>query len=267
MMFKFWLCAGLFAFASATQAALITFDTLAPTANQHTGGTAQSTIRPGAYTELTLFPSGGQPVTISRQNGARFDLVDNTLPRQLGKDPEWGPSPEDIGLPGIYSTSLDPFFDTTGSAMVFTFQNPISSFSILVGDFGGDGDAIVLHAYTGLNLQGTKVTPAAGAQFSLPNMGTNKAWTDTRITFTAPNGSPGFRSVSVIGGVGGTHTVFYDRLVYVDIEGPGPGTGLDDVHNPGDYTSTTVPEPGIFTLAAAGLMGLLLRRSTPRSRS
>ena len=79
-------------------------------------------------------------MSLSRQGGSRFDIVDATS----------------ATFPSSFATrALDPFFDTSASAFVANFSASLSGFSLEFGDFDGDRDRLTLSAYSGLNGTGT----------------------------------------------------------------------------------------------------------------
>ncbi|MHB1156825.1 MAG: PEP-CTERM sorting domain-containing protein [Phycisphaerales bacterium] len=261
-------CATLALSTRAGYATLITFDDLPATASSETyvgtnvalGGTASGyrAIRPGYYqgdTKLVLSVTG-ITVTISRQNGKPFDIVDNTLNSQVGKGDSFG------------TRSLDPFYDTSVNGFIFSFSDPIRAFSLLSGDFGGDPDGLILKAYYGENLAGGLVP---GSTYSSTIPGTvERTWTEDRFyTAVTDPEAAGFKSVLFYGGVG-DFSVFLDRIWFERdpvevanlIEDPGLyyyDQGLDDVENTGDITSI-VPEPTGIALMIGGAMLLAARR-------
>jgi len=186
---------------------------------------------PGAFTSLSL-TQDGITVTISRQNSAAFDLVNNpTLSGQM--PPSWG------------NVSLDPFVDSTGGGFIFTFSQPVSNFSIQYGDFDGDSDKASLLAYSGLNATGSVLAS------SLDNYGKRSLpLFDTISASTA-----GIESVLITGTSSGTGVAEHpDQSIYFDNIVVGTAT-------------TSTPEPAsLFLIAAAGIFaacgGVVKRKLT-----
>lgn len=265
---KFILCAvftlGLFV-ATKAQAVIVTFDTLTPTSG--IGSNPDQTDRRGALTELSIsFPDSDYVMTITRQSGAAFDLLNNNHPRQTGKADYFGSQIPYQNQTVFRSVSLDPFADTSYNGFIFSFNEPINTFSVRAGDFGSDTDVIHLYGYTGSNLSGSIVnhgTPGAGYLFPLSS--DDSAWTDTRVTLTTQQK---MWSVLVVGGASDT-SVFLDR-VFFDIlptspTGELPAFGLpdnlDDVNNPGSQFSGIIPEPSsLLLLSLTGFTALVRRR-------
>ncbi|MFA7236505.1 MAG: PEP-CTERM sorting domain-containing protein [Phycisphaeraceae bacterium] len=261
-------CATFALSARAGYATLITFDDLPATVvsenfvgtNIALGGTASGyrAVRPGYYqgdTKLVLSVTG-VTVTISRQDGKAFDIVDNTLNSQVGKGDAFG------------TRSLDPFYDISVSGFIFSFSDPIRAFSLLSGDFGGDPDGLILKAYYDENLAGGLV-PDSTYSSTIPGT-TERTWTEDRFyTAVTDPEAAGFKSVLFYGGVG-NFSVFLDRIWFERdpvevanlIENPGLyyyDQGLDDVENTGD-TIVIIPEPTGLGLMIGGAMILAARR-------
>lgn len=265
---NFIICAlltlGLFVSTTA-HAIIVTFDTLTPTSGL--GSDPESTDRNGALTELTIsFPESDYVVTITRQSGAAFDLINNTHPRQTGKADYFGSDVPSGNQSVFRSISLDPFSDTSYNGFIFSFNEPINTFSIRAGDFGGDADAVHLYGYTGSNLTGSMVNSGASAiSYLFPLASDDSAWTDTRVTLTTEQK---MWSVLVLGGVSDT-SVFLDR-VFFDVLPTSPNgefpafalpDNLDDVSNPGTLVTGAIPEPSsLLLLGLAGFAGLIRRR-------
>lgn len=91
--------------------------------------------------------SGGVNLTISRESGALFDLVN------LGGA---GPS-------GWGNRVLSPFSDQgPNTGFIFNFSAPVSMFTLQLGDAGGDSDTWSIKAFSGLNGTGTLITSQTG---------------------------------------------------------------------------------------------------------
>jgi hypothetical protein len=100
----------------------------------------------GALTSLSM-TNTGLTMTISRQGGTAFDVVEN-INSQSGKPASWG------------RMSLTPFIDASGGAFICDFSTGINFFSVEAGDYGADSDDIVLEAWTGLGGTGTLIGTA-----------------------------------------------------------------------------------------------------------
>ena len=234
-------------FGLRAEAVLITFDDLPATITSEVpDSTTQSgfrAVRNGALTELIL-SAGGVTVTITRENDAPFDIVDNTLQSQQNKNPSFG------------SRSLDPYVFTGNQGFIFNFSDPIKTFSILGGDFGQDYDRLQLRAFFGQDLSGGLV-PGSFQEEELPRLVNQSTWTQARFhTSVEESGDPGFRSVLFRAGNGFNFSAFFDRvffdlgLVPSDPFFPGDDE-LNDPENQGDPT-TLIPEPATLVLFAAG---------------
>jgi hypothetical protein len=240
--------------ASAT---LITFDDLPATVTSEvvSGSTVSGykAVRPGHYngSAKLVVSVSGITVTISRQNGAAFDIVNNDdLLSQQGKGASFG------------SRSIDPFADTTINGFIISFSDDIRALSLLSGDFGGDPDGLILKAYYGADLTGGFVPDSQYTSTIAGNI--THAWTQDRFYTAVTNpADAGFKSVLFYGGTANL-SVFIDRLwfsrdpdeVAALIEDPGLyyyDEGLDDAENTGDSTSL-IPEPAsiaLFTIGAS----------------
>jgi hypothetical protein len=189
-------------------------------------------IRTGAYTSLSITLSG-LTIDITRPGG-KFDIVQNTFfdaTRNQTKPTPWG------------SKSLDPFYQQTQSTpFVVNFSLPVTSVSIMMGDYGDDmNDVLVLKAFSGSNASGTVL--ASGSD-SLPLGGT--AFDSRTLSVSAA----GINSISLIGGSPFfPHSVFYDNLT-VTFDSGGGTTGEGPPGN--------IPEPSALTLVALGTVGLLM---------
>ncbi len=240
----------------AARGSLLTFDSLVATANSvvpspHTSS-GWATVRTGDLTQLVLDVDGVR-ITIKRQNNARFDIVDNTLPSQTGKGAAYG------------SRSLDPFYDTSPEGFIINFTSAgadpcspvtpevIEQASINMGDYGGDYDSLQLLAYSGLDGAGSLVDTSTDF---LPQRNDHN-WTQKRFDIEG-----GFSSLLIIGGIG-DFDVFLDRLWFTRNPNEDPPDDVDDPENPGSPVSVVeVPEPATVMLwAAAGAIGLARRRS------
>lgn len=248
----------------------ITFDTLAdslttvrtevPSASSSSGFAA---VRPGAYNSLSI-QSAGVVVTITREGGKRFDLVDNdpasppsdnvNLVSQQGKSAAFG------------KRSLDPFFDTSNAGFIFTFDTPIIAFSLLAGDFGFDADQLEMVAMSGPDGTGNVVDSDLDfiPQKQLPNGTFYKEWDERRFDVAVANPTdPGFYSVIFRGGINDL-SVFVDRIAW----NVGGSTDFDDDElndpdNGGSGAVALIPEPASALFAALGLGWFL---ATPRRR-
>lgn len=229
--------------AGTSHATLITFDDLPATVTTEVPAATSSgfkAVRTGSLMNLQ-FIVDGVTVTVSRQNNRRFDIVDNTtLVSQQGKSTSFG------------SRSLDPFFDTSTNAFIFSFSTPIKIFSILAGDYGGDDtDYMVLTGHTSANGTGSAIVTDQKNM----NAGTTGQFSQRRFEI-AHNG--GFSSVKFVsngvrsGSPPTGMSVFLDRL-YFDRGSttPPPDDELNDPENTGSPT-TLVPEPASLLLLAIG---------------
>lgn len=179
--------------------------------------------RPGALSSLVM-TKGGITITITRQSGVAFDLVQNIPPQ--AKPASWG------------NISLDPFFNiANGNIFRATFSVPVSFVSIDAGDYGADTDNFLLEAFSGPNSTGTLLDSDT---FVLEPDGTN---------FTFDTGSvsaEGIRSIQFVGGsTDAPHSMFYDNITV--LTGP-----------------LSAPEPGTLALLSVGvgMSGFLLRRKS-----
>ncbi len=200
----------LFLAAAAPRASAVTFNLEDQTATS-AGGTS-----PGAYTTLAL-SNGGLTMSLSRQGGSTFDIVDATS----------------ATFPSSFGTrTLDPFSDTSSSAFVANFSSSLSGFSLEFGDFDGDRDRLTLSAYSGLNGTGTllgTVTVNWNGDFGMGDA----------AAVASLSGLSGIQSVIFIGGSRSfPNSVYYDNFIAT----------LD---------ATTVPEGGSSVLLLGfGLVGL-----------
>ncbi|MDG3006940.1 PEP-CTERM sorting domain-containing protein [Paludisphaera mucosa] len=97
--------------------------------------------RPGALTSLVLSESG-LTLSLSRENGAAFDIVQNS-DAQSGKPASFG------------ERSVDPFFAPGTSGFIGNLSSAVSGVSLDFGDYGADADTLTLSAYSGLDGTGT----------------------------------------------------------------------------------------------------------------
>ena len=263
------LCVGVVALAVTSQTAtaiLLTFDGFDPTANAQVvsdnpnSSSGFSTVREGDLIGLNLGTFQGINVTVFRENLTPFDLIDNELLSQQGKT---GTDNEDQ----FGTVSLDPFFDTSPAPWVFTFSEPIRSFSTLIADFGGDKDGALIKGYDGPNASGNVVIE----QFfdvALPRIQPLRDWTEARVGIIddSLDEDGGFMSVEVYAGdyfLGlQTADAFINTSTYLDriFFAKGPDEVPPFIDNPetlGD-DELIVPEP--TTLALLGLSALALAR-------
>ncbi len=228
-------------------------------------------VRPGGHTSLVL-SAGGVTVTITRENGTAFDLVDN--------DPDDGPN-DNVFLHGqqdksevFGKRSLDPFSNTSNNGFIFNFSDPIKVFGLIAGDYGFDADSLSLFAYSGANATGTIVAQDSFDPLDPNNDNTIPAkfangqffreWDEQRFDVNVGQDDPGFQSVLFKGGAVNM-SVFVDRIAFELGSNQLPGDDeLDDPSNTG--TSTTfIPEPTTTTLMLCGAAAAALtrRRSRP----
>jgi hypothetical protein len=201
----------LFLAAAAPRASAVTFNLEDQTA------TSSGATSPGAYTTLALNNSGLM-MTLSRQGGSTFDIVDATS----------------ATFPSSFATrALDPFSDTSASGFVANFSASLSGFSLEFGDFDGDRDKLTLSAYSGLNGTGTllgTVTVNWNGDFGAGDP----------AAIASLSGLSGIQSVVFIGG----SSRFFPNSVYYD-----NFTATLDM--------TTVPEGGSsLVLLGFGFVGL-----------
>lgn len=155
--------------------------------------------RTGSLTSLTMTESG-LSVTITRDSGAGFDIVENIAANgQAGKPASWG------------DFSLDPFFnETTNDSFVFDFSQRLTTFSIETGDYGADEDRVTLTAYDGAN----------GAGNVVDTVSVN--WNSGFPLFITLTGNGDIQSVVMTGGSASfPNSMFYDNLHVEVIPVPG----------------------------------------------
>lgn len=99
--------------------------------------------RPGALTSLAV-TSGGLTLTLSREGGTAFDVMDNTSAGQGGKPASWG------------NHTLDPFFaGGPNTGFIGNFSGLVTSVALEFGDYNSDEDNITLSVWSGLNGTGS----------------------------------------------------------------------------------------------------------------
>src|SRR5689334_21775448 len=108
------------AFSPNAQADVLTFDLEKQTA---TFISPPAMGRTGVLTSLTI-PNSGVTLTITRDKGSPFDIVSNTG-NQAGKPASWG------------INSLDPFIEPS-NCWIFNLSQPVTAFSLQLGDYGED---------------------------------------------------------------------------------------------------------------------------------
>jgi hypothetical protein len=175
----------------------------------------------GALTSITEL-SGGVTMTVTMQNNDHFDI-------------------QNVGVATWGSSTLSPFASDDTNAFVFTFSAPISSFSIQLGDFGGDSDSEVLNAYSGVNGTGSLLATGTG-NWGTQNLSSNPPQTDSLA-------AAGILSVTVIGGSASfPNSLYYDNVM---------------------VNVNAAPEPGSIFLMLAGIGalagGTILRRRSARA--
>lgn len=181
----------------------------------------QTGFSDGALTSLTL-TSGGLTVTITRPGSPnQFDIYD----------------PNDIGNPTFPASwgarSISPWFSNDDTAFVATFDRPVQSVSIDMGDFGQDADDLLLEAFGDVDGGGALIDIA---EFTLPGGADVTDFTQATLTVTAL--SPQIRSIRFIGGTESFDTPF------------GTFSIPNSVYY--DNLSVVVPAPGVAIIVAAG---------------
>jgi hypothetical protein len=178
----------------------------------------------GFYTSLPITVDG-VTMTVTRVGGNHFDIANlsGSIPSADG----WG------------SSTLSPFFDTSNSAFIFTFSQPVSAFSIQLGDFDGDSDTQTGTAFSGANGTGSALGTFGGT-WGLGNLGSGDPPQTNGIS------AAGILSVEFIGGSPSfPNSLYYDNVIVTTA------------------STSAVPEPGSIVLlltGASGLAGLRLRR-------
>lgn len=169
--------------------------------------------------------SGVLVVEITRDQGTPFNI-------------------DDTGTAAFGSRSLSPFNGQNGAAaddwFVFNLSEPVTSISLAMGDFGGDGDNLFLEAYTDRNLQGLVRFDEGGLLSGGSSFGyqTLEVQADTVAT--------SFQSFRAIGGEGSwPNSVYYDNFA---------------------FQTTAVPEPSSLSALGAGLLAWCGWRSRTRAR-
>ncbi len=185
----------------------------------------------GALTSLTLDGDVLQ-LTITRPGDPnQFDVYDVTEIENPTFPASWG------------VRSLSPWFSNDGTAFVGTFDRPVMSVALDMGDFGGDPDDLLLQAFDGVDATGTLLTEAS---FQLPEAFGSADFTEARLSVDA--GAPLIQSIRFIGGTESWETplgtfevpnsVYYDNIAVV------------------------IPEPSTALLLSLGLLALGARRSS-----
>lgn len=260
---------------TAAPAALLTFEEITEaTAFADTNGD-NKIDRPGELTSL-VGTVDGITVTIRRQGGEPFDIIDNAAQLAL----MGGKSKVDIGesLPnGRWGTrSLDPFFSTrqdplpgngTSPALIIEFSAPVQVVSLLVGDYDMplEHDFLRLLAFDGLDAKGRLVDIDAPANL-MPHP--TLEFNQKRMTVTDTDF--GIRSVFLQAGAGMTNTGFMDFLsvfidrIYFDADSIFLPDDIDDERNNGDNVFGTdqqsIPEPASAAVLLLTTAALLTRR-------
>ncbi len=187
-----------------------------------TAGVAFNPQFPGSLTTLSIINTG-ITMTITRADNSgpeisSFDILELST---------WSPGP-----PASWGNrALSPFNDSSQNAFVFRFSQPVSFFSIEVGDYGVDNDTLTVSGYSGndntSSLLDSNVVNYGLATF--PTLSTGQI-----------NSAVGFQSIYVMGGSPG----FQNSLYY------------DNVH----VETATVPEPATLTVVGLGLAAIIRRR-------
>lgn len=186
-------------------------------------------LNQGNYTTLSTTVDG-VTMTVARQNGVTFSITDTSVFSPAG--------PAAFG-----ARSLSPFADTSDSAFIFTFSSVINSFSIQLGDFGGDFDTWSVTGFSGTAGRGTNLGDTTGT-WGNGDFGSGDP------PQTATLNQAGMRSVVVIGGSADVpNSLYFDNIV-VDTS----------VNNSGDNNWCAVPEPGTLLMILPGLAALAFLR-------
>jgi hypothetical protein len=208
--------------AGTPAAADVVFDFESSTATYVTppqGGT-----RPGALSSLTLTNSG-LSLTLTRQNGDKFDIVSNTG-NQSGKPASFG------------TNSLDPFFSPDTNGFIGNLSGPVNGVKLDFGDYGQDSDTLTLRAFSGANGTGTL----------LGTVTVNYGFAAFPTFSTASVAAVGIQSFTINGtsdAAGFQNSVFYDNFSFI--------------------TPAAVPEPSTLSLCAVmGLAAVLASRHRRR---
>lgn len=158
----------------------------------------------GRLSSLTLVKEG-VAIRITRP-GSLFDLCDN-----FGLGPDWQ---KDANWRAI---SLSTFFDASSATpLVIDFSVPIAAFSLDIGDFSQDTDALEVEAFSEAGGRGTSV---ACTVETLPDNNSYDKFTFKRLEVRGDN----IRSVRVLcGSASEPHSMYYDNLA---IEQTSPPSG------------------------------------------
>jgi hypothetical protein len=178
------------------------FEELIPTYQDINGGDP----RPGALTSLSSTKLG-ITIDISREGLIEFDTVDNNSGIQVNKPASFG------------DVSLDPFaFDNFDSAFIVNFSIPVSSLSVVMGDYNTiidvtpdqDDDVLTLKAYLEPDAAGKLLD---SDQIEMPDVPSPKPSLSFEMLSVATTDAC-IRSISMIGGsVIAPNSVFYDNIV------------------------------------------------------
>lgn len=212
------LVLGLASLANAV-AAFYDFETTPATA-----GVAFNPQFPGSLTTLTLI-NAGITMTITRMDNSgpeisSFDILELST---------WSPGP-----PASWGNrALSPFNDSSQNAFVFRFSQPISFFTIEVGDYGVDNDTLTVDGYSG-NDDTSTLLDSDSVNYGLATFPT--------LSTGQISSAVGFQSIYVMGGSAGfQNSVYYDD-VYAE--------------------TAAVPEPATLTVIGLGLAAIIRRRKS-----
>ncbi len=240
------------------QATLLTYEQFAATAdsvvrsNRTSSGWA--TVRDGSRS-LLIFDVDGVRVTLYREMGLPFDIIENTLPSQVGKPLSYG------------NRTIDVFGDMAPKALIMDLSDPCSGapasrgvLSVDFGDFGRDEDKLLIELWSGLGATGELV----GMAMATMDGRNDSDWTHMRLTARAPEG---FASARIIGGNVDKDGNFTDHDVYSDrywFVGDPDAVVPEDIDDPevagSPATIVFVPEPSAALVMVAGGLMLMHRR-------